>query len=143
MFSMILASESMAVTTIDDDPKAVGASLSTSDSSFSWGVGTYTKCTSTPCGALSVVTWNEEAVYVKPSGISEDPSHEWYWAYISKFRPAGYTPVWQLAHVPPRYDANDPDCARDGGWCWEPATYCWYCTEPFGAWGQVTVAAIY
>ena len=109
-----------------------------------WGNGTYTRCTGVPCGALDVSTWNGEAIYVKPSGVTSDPTHDWYWAYIDKFRPSGYFEVWTIAYVAPRFDASDPDCARDDGWCWNVHGYCvGGCSDPWGDWGDLTVTANY
>ena len=109
-----------------------------------WGNGTYTRCTGVPCGALDVSTWNGEAIYVKPSGVTSDPTHDWYWAYIDKFRPSGYFEVWTIAYVAPRFDASDPDCARDDGWCWNVHSYCvGGCSDPWGDWGDLTVTANY
>jgi len=143
--------EDLWVVTVDDDAAAItapaitGAEVFTSEGWSSWANGTYTKCTGTPCGALDVATWNGEPLYVKPSGVTNDPDHHWYWAYVSKFRPSGYWPVWTLAYVSPRYDPSDPDCANDDGWCWNVHTACWGCSEPWGDWGQgsVTVTAVY
>ena len=142
--------EILKVVTEDDEStptptpaaSATGASVFTSEDWSSWANGTYTKCTGIPCGALDVATWNGEPLYVKPSGVTNDPEHHWYWAYVSKFRPSPYFSVWTLAYVAPRYDPSAPGCAHDDGWCWNVHTACWGCSEPWGAWGNVTVTAV-
>ena len=142
--------ELLKVVTEDDEStptpapaaSATAASVFTSEDWSSWANGTYTKCTGTPCGALDVATWNGEPLYVKPSGVTNDPDHHWYWAYVSKFRPSPYFSVWTLAYVAPRYDPSAPGCAHDDGWCWNVHTACWGCSEPWGDWGNVTVTAV-
>ena len=124
-------------------PTSLSVAVDSGQGWGSWGNGTYTRCTGVPCGALDVSTWNGEAIYVKPSGVTSDPTHHWYWAYIDKFRPSGYTEVWTIAYVAPRFDASDPDCARDGGWCWNVHNACGGCSDPWGDWGDLIVTANY
>lgn len=77
-----------------------------------WLHGTFTLCTETPCGHLDQTTWNNREVYVKPSGLTSDPSPykpngepSWFWAYIFEFSPNN----WAIQYVRPdlRDDAGN------------------------------------
>ena len=92
-----------------------------------WGNGTYTRCTSTPCGHLDTTTFSGREVYVKVSGQSTDPNHAWYYAYIFKKNETGNT--WPIQYVMP----SDQ---------WSAHRY-YDSVNPWGDWGDLTVTAYY
>ena len=89
-----------------------------------WGNGTFTRCTTTPCGLLDVTTWSGREIYVKVSGHSQDPTDDWYYAYIFM----RIEERWEIQFVEP-----GPYAAHRGI----------DAENPWGDWGDLTVTANY
>jgi hypothetical protein len=137
--------ETLFVVTEDDDGDDQRGSESNSEESpvFLWAssdeeyqewiTGEYYPCTSTPCGHLSVTTWNGKDIYVKVSGQSTDLYDDWYWAYIFQYSPG----TWVIQYVSPALT----DSA--GNYLWNAHRYT-DSTEPWnGTWEDITIHTFY
>jgi hypothetical protein len=128
----------VTVTGPEDDEGTLPSSLTVLVNSNqdwgSWGNGSYTRCTGTPCGHLTSTTIHGREVYVKPSGVTGDPNNNWYYAYI--FLKQSGSQTWPIQYVIPSsqwsahryFDSADP-WGTDG--------------TGVANWGDLTVTAVY
>jgi hypothetical protein len=122
--------ENLYVVTEDDEPTLPSSLtvLVNSDQDWgSWGNGSYTRCTGTPCGHLSSMTIHGREVYVKAHANAHDPSSPWYYAYI--FLKQSGSQTWPIQYVIP-----------SGAW---HAHRYFDSANPWGNWGDLTVTANY
>ena len=119
--------EDLSVVTLDDDttlPTSLSVMFDSGVDGEAWGNGTFTRCTTTPCGHLDVTTWSGREIYVKVSGHSQDPNDDWYYAYIFM----RIEERWEIQFVEP-----GPYAAHRGI----------DAENPWGDWGDLTVTANY
>lgn len=84
---------------IEDDDVGLIVTFDSGVDGASWGNGTYTKCSiGATCGALSSGIFGGREVYVKPNANSDDPTDDWYYAYVFH-KWEGQT--WILQYVSP------------------------------------------
>ena len=138
-------SETLQVVTADDDATLSSLTVSTLPSSLTvafdsgvdgeaWGNGTFSKCASAgSCGALQSGVFSGREVYVKPHANSSDPNSDWYWAYIFKKWDAE---TWIIQYVSPALTNSS------GEYLWNAHRYS-DSENPWGNWGDLTVAANY
>ena len=122
--------ENLYVVTEDDEltlPSSLTVLVNSDQDWGSWGNGSYTRCTGTPCGHLTSTTIHGREVYVKPSGVTDDPNHHWYYAYI--FLKQSGSQTWPIQYVIPSSQ-------------WAAHRY-FDSANPWGNWGDLTVTAVY
>ncbi len=129
--------ETLQVVTADDDvttPSTLTVAFDSGVDGEAWGNGTFSKCASTgSCGALQSGVFSGREVYVKPHANSDDPSDDWYWAYIFKKWDAE---SWIMQYVNPALTDSS------GAYLWNAHRYS-DGENPWGDWGDVTVTANY
>ena len=123
-------SGTFALVTEDADvilPSSLTVLVNSNQDWGSWGNGSYTRCTGTPCGHLTSTTIHGREVYVKPSGVTDDPNHHWYYAYI--FLKQSGSQTWPIQYVIPSSQ-------------WMAHRY-FDSANPWGNWGDLEVRANY
>ena len=122
--------ETLYVVTEDDEvtlPSSLTVLVNSNQDWGSWGNGSYIRCTGTPCGHLTSTTIHGREVYVKPSGVTDDPNGNWYYAYI--FLKQSGSQTWPIQYVIPSSQ-------------WAAHRY-FDSANPWGNWGDLTVTAVY
>jgi len=126
--------ENLYVVTEDDEPTLPNSLVVAFDSGVegeAWGNGTFARCDSgAPCGALSSGIFGGREVYVKAHANSDDPTSDWYWAYIFHKWDAE---SWIIQYVNPALT----DSA--GNYLWNAHRYSDR-ENPWGDWGDLTVS---